>query len=484
MTSHRSLCYRKPLLVAFFFIWASGNAPANSVVATSSGRQGFVHPDAGSIVLLHKWQLADRSLGTLNANMDSDNEEKDEAYGRIYSDETDVSACIQVQTTNGKVKKGTKLILGDCSSDDKNDKWRLDSHGLIHSQYNDEGQYCMQAGHGGPVKSGEFLRLYECHDKKPLQHFVYHNGGGIRPKSNPDLCVVWQGVHANIGKDFIILKECEEVPDRNDWSPSGDSFVAGGETDVDHHDDSMDEKNDNSIDDEDDDSSPCVDAAIPEFIIHGNTDIGDPSPDEGPGSAVKCGPNCYTVQDNNGDYYPPPFDPFMGDKLHFAYKVVASNDFSIQARVCGVDCVGGYSNGEVLFPGRAGLMIRESLDPFATNAFVSHQPNWQADWSYRTVAGGETMYGMDGSPDVTCLWIYLERKNGNMFTSAYAYDDGSNSPCGRQSFEEMEWLNLTLSIEMPEQVFVGLAVSSTGVSPPVCQSTKVDFESVECRGCH
>ena len=36
--------------------------------------------------------------------------------------------------------------------------------------------------------------------------------------------------------------------------------------------------------------------------------------------------------------------------------------------------------GQVYF-GRTGLMIRDSLDPFARNVFVSHSPFDQADWS-------------------------------------------------------------------------------------------------------
>jgi hypothetical protein len=367
------------------------------------------------------------------------------AYGEIRSDDSPTSACIEVK--KNVARRGQKLILGDCSTA-KGDGWRGDSDGLLHSELNDE--YCIQAGHGGKAKSGKFLRLYKCDASNKLQQWVFINGGGIRLKHNQNLCIVWRGVHANIGQDPLILKSCDDVEDRNDWS--NDPFPAS----------------------HDDDRSPCVDPSVPEFMIDDDVDIGDTMMRPGPAFAAKCGPDCYTVKDNGDD---PPYDPELGDTLRFAYKEVTSNNFFMRSRVCGISCDGQSDAGMRLDFGRTGLMVRDSLDPLARNVFVSHSPDGQADWSYRTVFGGESIVNMDGSPDVPCLWISLTR-DGNEFSASYAYE-GSAGQCDR---EEIEFPQLSFTIEMLETVYVGLAVSS-GLSPPHCTYTEADFNDIECRGC-
>lgn len=117
--------------------------------------------------------------------------------------------------------------------------------------------------------------------------------------------------------------------------------------------------------------SQCVDPNVPEFIIDSNQDIGDVLiHHDGPGFARKCGTDCYLVKDNGDD---PPYDPEAGDTLRFAYKKITSYNFSLRALVCGVAC-----DGEGSYFGRTGIMVRDSLDPFARNVFVSHSPNDQA----------------------------------------------------------------------------------------------------------
>ena len=222
------------------------------------------------------------------------------------------------------------------------------------------------------------------------------------------------------------------------------------------------------------DKSSCVPPDVPEFVIDDNVNIGDTLFHPGPGFARKCGSDCYTVKDSGDD---PDFDPELGDTLRFAYKRVSSNNFSIRSRVCGTVCDGndGYS-GQF---GRTGLMVRESLDPLARNIYASHSPNGQADWSYRTEPGALWVFGADGSPDVPCLWITLERA-ANQFTFSYAYEGGDD----KHSCELDDVLDLTqtVTIEMPKDVFVGLGVS-TAVAPPYCQYTEADFKDIECRGC-
>ena len=141
--------------------------------------------------------------------------------------------------------------------------------------------------------------------------------------------------------------------------------------------------------------SPCVDPKIPEFVIDNDQDIGDVLVHSGPAFATSCGPDCYTVKDNGDD---PPYDPEAGDTLRFAYKEITSDSFTIRSRVCGVKCDGEESAGMMLYFGRVGLMVRDTLNPFARNVFVSHSPQGQADWSYRTETTGETFFGFDEAP--------------------------------------------------------------------------------------
>ena len=168
--------------------------------------------------------------------------------------------------------------------------------------------------------------------------------------------------------------------------------------------------------------------------------------------------------------------PSLATLFRFAYKKVSGRHFSLRAKVCGVNCDGGDGfDGQF---GRTGLMIRESLDPLAKNIFVSHSPNGQADWSYRSEYGGATFDDFDGSPDVPCLWITLERNNDD-FLFSYAYE--GQDECDMES-EFLEDLNGQKTIAMPEDVFVGLAVS-TGVKEQYCWYTEAEFRHIECDGC-
>ena len=233
-------------------------------------------------------------------------------------------------------------------------------------------------------------------------------------------------------------------------------------------------------------SSSCVDPKLPKFVIDADQDIGDPlyHEPEAPGYVSKCGSDCYTVMDN-GDV--PPFDPELGDTLRFAYKEIKSDNFSIRSRVCGVKCDGEEDAGQSLHFGRAGLMVRESLDPLARNVFVSHSPYDQVEWTFRPVEGGDTMTNWHGSHDVECLWITLVR-NGDNFVATYAYKGGEriDNESTDYSCDGLEIGDPILSFtikDMSSKVYVGLAVS-TAVSPPKCTYTTANFYDIECQGCN
>jgi hypothetical protein len=78
---------------------------------------------------------------------------------------------------------------------------------------------CMQAGRDGPPQDGERLRMFRCDPDNELQRLVF-DGVVFQPAADKSLCVVWQGVTPNVGSDNIILKKCDKVEDRTNWSPS------------------------------------------------------------------------------------------------------------------------------------------------------------------------------------------------------------------------------------------------------------------------
>jgi hypothetical protein len=211
----------------------------------------------------------------------------------------------------------------------------------------------------------------------------------------------------------------------------------------------------------------------PLFVIDDDVDIGDTLDRPGPAFAASCGPRCYDVKDNGDD---PPFDPHLGDTLRFAYKEITSSEFFFRAKVCGTKCDGEEWRWGDSILGRSGLMVRESLDPMSKNLFVSHQPHYQADWSYRLDTNGGSSQNFDGSPDVECLWITLERHSQERFTFSYSYESHVDHNCG---IEDWEMLNTTITIpDMAETVLVGLGVS-TGVSPPFCRFTEARFSEIQ-----
>lgn len=231
--------------------------------------------------------------------------------------------------------------------------------------------------------------------------------------------------------------------------------------------------------------SECVDPNVPRFIVDSSVDVGDTLLHKDSDIPKRCGCDCYTIKDSGDD---PPFDPQEGDTQRFAYRKVTSTNFSIKSRTCGVKCYGGdnydYPITDTLIYGRVGLQVRESLDPLAASVFISHKPHAQAEWSWRRENNGEYSWDMDGSPDVECLWITLTR-DGNNFNSTYAYDP----QIVPEEVCESEFdigLDQHVVIDMPDEVYVGFAVSSEIYDGPntSCQYTEADFESIEfvCEG--
>ncbi len=127
------------------------------------------------------------------------------------------------------------------------------------------------------------------------------------------------------------------------------------------------------------------------------------------------------------------------DGMHFAYQPL-SGDGSIVARVVSVQ--GGYT--------QAGVMIRETLNANAANAFMFYQSSY-IYFSDRTSTGANTS-SLGDQRESLSYWVKVVR-SGSTF-SGYVSSDGVN------------WVQIGTSqtITMAQNVYVGLAVSGNSTS--------------------
>ena len=123
--------------------------------------------------------------------------------------------------------------------------------------------------------------------------------------------------------------------------------------------------------------------------------------------------------------------------MHFAYQPL-SGDGTIIARIIGFAGSTGTS--------QAGLMIRQTLDPGATNVFVADQPSTMYLSDRISTGGSTTIYW--GSSITLPTWVKLVR-SGNTFS-------------GYSSYNGLDWtqINTSQTVTMAQNVYVGLGVSS------------------------
>lgn len=157
-------------------------------------------------------------------------------------------------------------------------------------------------------------------------------------------------------------------------------------------------------------------------------DIGGPSQ---AGSATYSG-GTFTVSGSGGEL---PWN--SGEQFHFVYQPL-TGDGQIVARVASI----GNTDGSA----KAGVMIRESLDVNAANAFAFLTPSNSTQFSVRT-ASGATTAGIGSSSGAAPYWVKLTR-SGNTFS-------------GMVSADGVTWQSLgTTTVAMVNTVYVGLAVTS------------------------
>ncbi len=125
------------------------------------------------------------------------------------------------------------------------------------------------------------------------------------------------------------------------------------------------------------------------------------------------------------------------DGFRYVY-VPATGNCTIIARVASVQNVNAWS--------KAGVMIRESLNANAANAFVGLTPGNGTTWQYRSSTGGGTTYNNTAGLNAP-YWVKLVR-SANMFT-------------GYRSADGITWtLQGTATFTMGSTVYIGLALTS------------------------
>ncbi|MFB0525287.1 MAG: LamG domain-containing protein [Phycisphaerae bacterium] len=153
------------------------------------------------------------------------------------------------------------------------------------------------------------------------------------------------------------------------------------------------------------------------------------------GGFVEQPTGTYTVKSTGVDIWG------NADEFHFAYKEVSSGACSIVAKVESIENANEWS--------KAGIMIRDSLEPGSTNValFITPTFDYGVRYQFRNTTDGTTDREFDPN-FVAPYWFRLERTSGGL-VRAYHGPDG------------VQWTQFTLrAVSMTMPIYIGLAVTS------------------------
>jgi hypothetical protein len=136
------------------------------------------------------------------------------------------------------------------------------------------------------------------------------------------------------------------------------------------------------------------------------------------------------------------------DEFRFAWKRL-TGDGSIAVRVADVNTVESWT--------KAGVMIRESLDPLAKQVhMVTGAQQGVIEWMYRAITNDTvvTNFNTAGGSTPVPIWVRITRV-GNVFTGEYSTDNKTWT-----KITQTDGTASTTTINMPGTVYVGMVVSS------------------------
>jgi len=169
------------------------------------------------------------------------------------------------------------------------------------------------------------------------------------------------------------------------------------------------------------------------------------------GSFVEMPDGTFTMTGMGTDIYG------ASDQFHFAYKEITTGTVTITAKIENLDNTDPFA--------KAGVMVRDTLDPESCNAALLITPENGLRYQYRTTEGGDTDREFVENVNAP-YWVQLQRTSGGLIRGHYS-ENGS------------DWTQFSLkSVTMQMPIYVGLAVSSHNIEA-VCQST---FSNVEIDG--
>jgi len=162
-------------------------------------------------------------------------------------------------------------------------------------------------------------------------------------------------------------------------------------------------------------------------------DIGNPGAD----GSFSRDSGVYTVKGDGEDIWGP------ADSFHYVYAPL-SGDGYVTARVVSIQ----YTNEWA----KAGVMIRETLEPGSKHAMLVVTPNGRRSYQWRATTN-DNMGHLSSDPGAVALpfWVKMER-TGNTLTGYYAADSGGSPGAWQEQTSQ--------SITMGRDVYAGLCVTS------------------------
>jgi hypothetical protein len=157
------------------------------------------------------------------------------------------------------------------------------------------------------------------------------------------------------------------------------------------------------------------------------------------GSFVESPAGTFTMTASGSDIWA--VNGVEADEFHFAYKML-SGAGSITAKVVSVGNTDPWA--------KAGVMIRESLNPDSAHAFACVTPDYGVAMQYRPSTGG-TSVNNNQTGVAAPYWVKLERSISGLFTVSHSANGTSWQPVAGAAVQ---------TIPMATNVYIGLAVTA------------------------